>query len=321
VAEVAGHCLARDGAVDAVVAGVLAAGAWTPSVLLGPVQLLIGGSGAGLLAVDGRLRQPGAGVARPRGFLATEEVVGAAYVAVPTLPAALAAVVASRASGPLHRACAPAIALAKTRSGERAAVLEEFARRGAPAMAGHFIATELLAVAGRAARGLLTLDDLSSLVPRVVGCDPRPLEPSGILVVPWLDEASSPSGATTQIVAATDARGVVAIACYETPLDGISIPALGLVAPRSAEPVMRGRPRVPPGDARPAASPIALRALSGSVDLALGIATCSDSVTALRSLVEAVLSAPTLAQAFAAIPAGRPVAIARSAEAARAFVG
>ena len=92
VALAARHVLERGGnAVDALAAGLLAAAAESPGVLLGPLQVLAAGGGAGLLAVDGRARQPGLGVPRPRGFVAGAEVPPAARVAVPGFPFALAA--------------------------------------------------------------------------------------------------------------------------------------------------------------------------------------------------------------------------------------
>ena len=45
--------LRKGNALDAVVAGVFAAAALAPGVLLGPVQILLGGAGAGFLAIDG----------------------------------------------------------------------------------------------------------------------------------------------------------------------------------------------------------------------------------------------------------------------------
>ena len=93
VAEVGRALLSRGNAVDSVAGAVFAAGALYPSVLLGPVQLLLGGAGAGLRAIDGRPRQPGLGNPRPRGFLPSEAVPPAARVGVPALPAALLAAV------------------------------------------------------------------------------------------------------------------------------------------------------------------------------------------------------------------------------------
>src|SRR5438270_11397807 len=88
--EAAAEELLRKGnAVDAAVAGVFAACAMAPGVLLGPVQILIGGGGVGLRALDGRVRQPGIGAPRPRGFRDGEEVPDAARVGWPWLPGTL----------------------------------------------------------------------------------------------------------------------------------------------------------------------------------------------------------------------------------------
>ena len=54
VADASGALLGKGGnAVDAVVSGVFAAAGAAPGVLLGPVQILWGGAGLGLRAVDG----------------------------------------------------------------------------------------------------------------------------------------------------------------------------------------------------------------------------------------------------------------------------
>ena len=98
VEAAAAEVLRRGNAVDAVVAGVFAACAGSPGVLLGPVQLLVGGAGAGLQAFDGRVRQPGIGAPRPRGLLASEEVPLAARVGVPWLLATLSAAIATAGS-------------------------------------------------------------------------------------------------------------------------------------------------------------------------------------------------------------------------------
>ena len=68
VAEAMESLLPKANAVDLVIGGVFAAAALEPSVLLGPVQVLLGGVGSGLRAIDGRTRQPGLGAPRPRGF-------------------------------------------------------------------------------------------------------------------------------------------------------------------------------------------------------------------------------------------------------------
>lgn len=320
VAEAAREVLARGNAVDAVVGGVLMAAAESAGVLLGPLQLLAGGAGAGLIALDGRVRQPGLGAPRPRGFLGTEPIPDAARVGVPFLPAALATAVASLGAGTLLRAAGPALAWARTRAPERAVLLEAIARRGAPALAEERVVAELMAAAGRVARGLLTPEDLGGVLPAVTRCEERSLGPSGVLIVPWRGEAGVVDASSAHVIAAADGRGLVAIACYEAPLEGVPVPALGLVAPQSATPVLRGRVRVAPGTPRPAAAPISLRARHGIVELAMGVAAAADAALALDAMVRLLDSVPTFAEVVASAPSGRAVAIVCTRDSARAVV-
>jgi hypothetical protein len=319
-AEAAREVLVRGNAVDAVIAGVLMAAAASPGVLLGPLQLLAGGAGAGLIAIDGRVRQPGLGAPRPRGFLAGEPIPEAARVGVPFLPAAAATAIASLGAGTMLRAAGPALALARSRSPERAALLEAVARRGALALAEEGTSGELRAVAGRAAHGLLTPEDLGQVLPAVIRCEERSLGPSALLTVPWRDE-ESPDARSVHVIAAADARGLVAMACYEAPDEGVPVPALGVLAPRSAAPVLRGKPRIAPGAARPAAAPIALRARKGVVEIALGIAIAADAEQVLAAMAALFESAPTFAEALASPHGGRAVAIACTRDSARALAG
>lgn len=303
----------RDGlsygnAVDAVIAGVLVAAAESPTVLLGPLQLLVGGAGAGLLAVDGRVRQPGLGIPRPRGLLAAEPIPPAARVGVPALPAAVALVLGSLGSAAPLRVAAFAIERARACSQERAALLEALARRGASMLVEDAVASELTGVAGRAARGQLTRRDLLSVRPAIVACGERLQVPSGVLTVPWSDGARH-DATSTQVVAAIDARGLVAIACYDDPVDGLALPGLGLAAPAFAAPVMRGATRLRSGEPRPAAAPIALRALRGIADLAIGLAQAGDAEMSFDIVLRALTERPTIAAALADAPSGRPVAL------------
>jgi len=311
VAQAARDAVARGNAVDAVVAAVLVAAAESPGVFLGPVQVLVGGAGAGLQAFDGRVRQPGLGIPRPRGVQVGEAVPPAARIGVPALPAALAAVLAALGGITLRRAAGPAIERARALSPERAAVLEAFARRGAAVMGDDAVAGELASVVGRAAGGTLTQDDLAAVRPGVVTCDERSLVPSGILRVPWRNAA--PGGTATQVVAAADGRGLVAIACYEVPGDGVSIPALGLLAPPFASPVKRGETRVRPGEPCPASAPVALRTRHGIVDVAIGVAEAEDAEDALGVLLAKLDDAAALLEAVAGAP-GRPVAVVRTGD-------
>jgi gamma-glutamyltranspeptidase/glutathione hydrolase len=282
------------------------------------VQILVGGAGAGLVAVDGRVRQPGLGIPRPRGTLSGAEVPGSARVGVPALPAALAAVLASVGSATLTRASAPAVEAARGQSPERAAVLRSFGRRGPSVMASESVAGELVAIAGRAAGGALTAEDLSAVRPEVVPCAERRLAPGGVLRVPW--EGASVDGQTTQVVAATDRRGLVAIACYELAVEGLAVPALGLLAPAVASPVMRGETRLRPGEPLPAPAPIALRARKGLVELALGVSGAPGAEAALVALLGKLSDETPLVAEMLAGVRGHPVALVRTREAARVVV-
>jgi gamma-glutamyltranspeptidase/glutathione hydrolase len=262
-AEAAASLLAKGNAVDAVVGGVFAAAAAGPSVLLGPVQILFGGAGLGLRAVDGRVRQAGKGVPRPRGFTVDQAVSPAARVGVPTLPAGLAAALASSGALTLAQVMAPALA---TADAVRKDVLRRIAQRGASALASDAIGAELVAACGRVAGGLLTRDDLDAVLPTIVPTEERRLAGGARVAAfaPWRAEAiaaredSGLSAAAVHVVAAADHRGLLAVACYERPDDGVPIEALGLVAPLVAAPVLRGQPRVRPGIPVPASAPMAL---------------------------------------------------------------
>src|SRR4051812_9922053 len=89
--EAAQAQLAQGGsAVGAVLAGFFAAAGGYSGVLLSPLSILVAGIGTGGRAFDGRLRQPGLGTKRPRGFLPDEAIPIAARVAVPAGVAAAA---------------------------------------------------------------------------------------------------------------------------------------------------------------------------------------------------------------------------------------
>jgi gamma-glutamyltranspeptidase/glutathione hydrolase len=280
-AEAATAVLAKGNAVDAVVAGVFAAAAASPSVLLGPVQILFGGAGLGLRYVDGRVRQAGKGAPRPRGFTADQTIPAAARVGVPGLPAALAAALASSGSSTLAQVMAPAVAAA---SGPRKDLLRKLAQRG-PSVLAHDsgVVDELIAVCGRLAGGLLTRDDLDAILPSIAASEELRL-PGPARVAAFVPERASAllgeepttlSAPHVEVVAAADYRGgLLAVACYERPDDGVTIDALGLVAPVKASPVLRGQTRVPPGALVQAAAPMALvrNASEASLDVALAVA-------------------------------------------------
>lgn len=320
VAEAAAALLPRASAVDAVVAGVFVAAALSPSVLFGPVQILVGGPGMGLRAIDGRTRQPGRGAPRPRGFVAGDAVPDAARVGVPASVAALAAALAMTASElPLARALAPAVAAAKAEGAKaRAEVLARIGRRGATALAEADVAEAVVAAAGRLAGGVVTAEDLAAVSAVEEPCR---VEEGGeraakrrVARAPWSEEGSAL--ADTRVVAAADGRGRVAIACYEVTETGVDLPAIECLAPLTAEPVRRGETRVRPGTPLPARAPMALLEVQGALEAALGFGGARGEASLTAALAAFFTGQPIDLAARAAVGA-RAVGVVRTRDGAR----
>lgn len=297
VEAAAEEMLKKGNAVDAVVAGMFAACALSPSALLGPAQILLGGAGAGLYAVDGRVRQPGNGAPRPRGFLPEEDIPEGARVGVPFLPAALAAALATAGSIAFATILGPAIALAK--GSGRDEVLGKFAARGPRAIEERPLSSELLAVAGRPEGGLLTADDLAAARPDVLPAT-RLTSSSGRFVayLPWahvedgavVAPVGGPGPGAVRAILAVDRHGTFAVGAWEEAPDGVNIPELGLRAPPCAEPVRRGQTRVRPGDARPSAAPIALVGTPAGPDVAFAAHGARDAYDVLREAIAGLVA-------------------------------
>lgn len=322
VEAAAEEVLGKGNAVDAVVAGVFAACATSPGVLLGPVQILASGGGAGALAIDGRVRQPGLGAPRPRGFVSGEDIPDAARVGVPWLPAALSVAIATVGSVTFAQALAPAIAYAK--GTERLEVLKRIASRGPRAMEERPIGSELLAFAGRPSGGLLTPDDLAAPHPDVLKAQTFPValadpsaavrpaashklpvkgakategDPRIVVALPWahadagvlVPPAHCPEVSRARAVMAVDRNGGFAIAVWDEPTEGMMIPELGLRAPFFAEPVRRGQTRTRPGEVRAAAAAIGLVGKPGAPDVAFAAFGAADAYDVLASAVRGLV--------------------------------
>jgi hypothetical protein len=290
--------LAKGNAVDAVVAGVFTACATTPGALLGPVQLLVGGGGAGLRAIDGRVRQPGASAPRPRGFTKDEEIPDAARVGVPWLPATLSVALATMGSATMAQVMGPALAAAK--GTPRSEVLAKIAARGPRAIEERPLSSELLAVCGRPSGGLLTADDLSSPRPEVLAAARVSVGAGKVLLaLPWAhveDGAITPPASVGEVgsaraVAAVDRHGTFALAVWEDAPWGLRVGDLELRAPFFAEPVLRGQTRARPGEPRPASAPIAMVGGATGPEVAFAALGVREAYVvlaeAVRGLVEA----------------------------------
>jgi gamma-glutamyltranspeptidase/glutathione hydrolase len=254
--------LAGGSAVGAVLSGFFAAAGAYAGVLLGPVSLLVAGSGLGARAFDGRLRQPGVGTKRPRGFQAGEEIPDAARVAVPTSVAALLVAHAYDGSQKLASIMRPGITRAERSGAEtRAALLRRIRAAGAGAMTEPGFVRPLLKVAGPSQGGLLTPADFGA-VPDV---DQPAVEAAGALLEPgWArDELDGTDLGIGGAVVAVDIRGMFAALSYRRTVNGFPLEDLELESPLVAVPVLRGVTRVAPGARLPVPAPIAIRHRGG----------------------------------------------------------
>jgi len=269
--EAAQRILAEAGtAADALIAGFLAASAARHSVLLSPVQALLAGPGVGARAFDGRARQPGLGLPRPRGAATGQRIPAAARVAVPASLGMLALLHAHYGKLTTQRLAVPAVEHAdEIGAAERGALLGRIGRRGASALREAITARPLLAVGGRSEGGLLSERDLSEVRPET--SVPREVEIGArrALLVPW--PAPEAPHRIVEVIAAADAHGVLALLAYSPDDDGIAVPELGLTLSRDASVVKRGVPRLSPGEPIPCPAPIVLALSDQRLLMALGV--------------------------------------------------
>ncbi len=270
--EAADRVLSEGGsAADALVAGFLGAAAARAGVLLGPVQALFAGPGAGRRAFDGRGRQPGRGLPRPRGFVGTEEIPMAALAAAPASLGAMALVYAYAGHLPLERLAAPALERARALgAGERGAVIAKIAGTGASALREGALLRPLLAAAGRTSGGLLSEEDIAEVRPE--SAPPAEVDLGAgrqVLVLPWA--APGAPHRVAEFVVAVDAAGVMAALSYSPDDEGVPVPELGLTLPRDAIVVRRGIPRMTPGEPLPCPAAAAIGLEDRAAFMALGV--------------------------------------------------
>lgn len=243
-------------AIDAVLAGYFAAVGAYPGVLLGPVTLLLGGTGTGNRAFDGRMRQPGKNAKRPRGTPPNEEPPRAARVGVPCSVPALAVALGYGAQSTLARLVQPGVALARERGAERrAAVLTRVGAVGALALSEPELSRALVRAFGAPHGGLVTPADFAH--PEGLDLPAQRLERGAVarLVAPWAEAAKSPFARGTT-VSAIDVKGLFVAAAFESQPEALYVEELELSAPLMAAPTLRGVPRVAPGTPLAAPAPV-----------------------------------------------------------------
>jgi hypothetical protein len=256
------YLLSGGSAVGAVLSGFFAAAGAHSGVLLAPVSLLIAGVGAGARAFDGRLRQPGRGTKRPRGFKTGEDIPGAARVAVPAGVGAVLVGHAYDASQRLSSIMKAGISRAERSGAEgRADLLRRIRAVGAGAMSEAAFVRPILRVAGPSQGGLVTPADLGAVADIDQPAVERKLGGMTLSEPPWSAEWEGDGAQELGIgcaVCAVDVRGVFAVLSYRRVVDGLVIDELDLEAPLLAVPVRRGVKRVAPSAPLSAPAPIAI---------------------------------------------------------------
>lgn len=253
-------------ALGAVLSGFFASAGANSGVLLGPVSILVAGVGSGVRSFDGRLRQPGLGVKRPRGFRDEDPVPDAAYVAVPSSMSAIAVALAYDDERSLSSVIRGGIQQAQRVGADaRAELLKVVRGAGAAAFADPAFMRPLLHVAGPSEGGNLTANDFTAVPTEIdVPAVSHP-ERSDWFEVPWA--AGNPGAITpncTEVsVLSFDARGVAAALCFQRVRDGINLDALELEVSRAAIPVLRGVSRVAPGERLATAASMAVQFEAG----------------------------------------------------------
>lgn len=246
-----------------VVAGYLALAGQHPGVLLSPFGLLLHGLGASR-AFDGRLRQPGLGTKRPRGFLDDEAVPASAYVAAPQAVPALFVALSYDSNRRTSELFKHALLNAKQAGAERRHhVLTRVRELGARAFAATELYRPLIHIGGASEGGVLgTKDfepvptiDMATAQHRVEVPTPAGTTDGVSVSFPWQESANATPGCVPGYVAAVDRRGMGVLLRYEHAIDGVAVDELELIAPRAAAPVRRGQRRVRPGDVLPGFAP------------------------------------------------------------------
>ncbi len=144
--------------------GLFAAAGGYSGVLLSPLTILVAGIGTGGRAFDGRLRQPGLGTKRPRGFLPDEPVPVAARVAVPGGIAAAAVANAYDGAKSLGSLVKHGILRAERAGADaRAEVLGRVRSAGQVALSEQSFMRPFLRLAGPSEGGLITQSDFANV--------------------------------------------------------------------------------------------------------------------------------------------------------------
>lgn len=235
-----------------VVSSYLALAGHYPGVLWGPLGVLVHGLGVSR-CFDGRLRQPGVGGKRPRGYTDSETIPGAALIpaaqVVPALFVALSYDDERRYSELFKSGLAAAKRAGATRRG---ALLTRIKELGARAFMDPGLHRPLLHVGSAAEGGLLGAKDFEPPVSIDLPTQ-QTVEQAGEakITFPWEPTSEPTPGLDAGYIAALDRRGVGVLLRYERTVQGEHVDDWELLLPRVASPVLRGVTRTRPGQELP----------------------------------------------------------------------
>lgn len=233
-------------ALKAALTGFFLAAAEDPRVLWSPLVLLMGGMGTGVRVFDGRARQPGSGVKRPRGFLPGEDVPLAARAAVPAGITALAVACAYDSGTSLLSCVRPGVQAAKKlgMSG-RATLLDLIASHGAGVLLSSRVKRAWLGQLGPAQGGLMGHEDL--IPPTEVDQAAARLE--SCWVPPFEALQGTEMGRThdEHLIVSADSQGQMIALAFRPLENHLLLEPFEVAVPLLAQPVLRGVSRLSPG--------------------------------------------------------------------------
>jgi len=264
-------------AVDAVVAGFFAAAGAEEGVLLGPTAAIVGNTGSGVRAFDGRSLQPGKGAPRPRGFVEGQAIPDAARVAVPrTIPMLFLLHAYGGRTNISALARYGADVASSLGAKQRAKVIRRVGAAGVIGLRTEGVHEALLGAANSVAGGFLTEADLDDVMP--ADADGRALlRGEGEAVVSGCpfsadDPGDDDTAWSVDTIVAADYWGGVAALAYAHQSQAVPLPSVELSAPRLAIPIRRGVTRVTPGAILRSPSPVGVARFGRDLSFAFGLA-------------------------------------------------
>lgn len=251
-------------AVEAMLAGYYALACSTSWGLFAGVTFVVAGGGVSLTFVDGRPRQPGRGVDRPKRWDGLD-APPASRAAVPGSVAAAAAV--SALFG---------VTLPKGTSAG-AEIARELGEKERAKLVGRIGSLGVRALTDRAFVHVLGATILPNEGHPLSAADfeepPVDVAKSGVVdgvfaKAPWADDAAKALGigATTHAILTVDRRGTLAAAVIESPEGELPLADGSASLPLAAEPLRKGIPRLRPGTPLPIGAPVRVHLEGGRAD-------------------------------------------------------